>query len=151
MGLVPPPPHGLQSLGSPNAPGGHLAEAFPPAKPPASTFPGPRGGGQRGAWGVIPRGERRQEEAGCQWAACLPSAQDTTAGKSATFLETFFKADQRCWEATAKQQQLLVPGPPLPASAPCHCLWGPPRCLRGPWQSRVLPWQPLGTAVAEPS
>lgn len=108
-------------------------------------------GGQRGARGaMMSHGKRRQEEAGCLRAACLPSAQDTaTAGKSATFLETFFKADQRCREATAKQQQLMIPiplGPVSLAGLPPPT----PGCLRGPWQSRVLSWQPLAPRWQSP-
>ncbi|XP_029890070.1 uncharacterized protein LOC115349662 [Aquila chrysaetos chrysaetos] len=81
----------------------------------------------------------------CRFLPELQITDTATAGKSATFLETFFKADQRCREATAKQQQLMIPVPLFPASAPYPWLGSPPApgCLWGPWQSRVLSWQPL--------
>lgn len=148
--------HRLCSLGTPRHKRGvisqrhfHLENRLP--APSLAPKPGWGGGGQRGARGaMMSHGKRRQEEAGCLRAACLPSAQDTaTAGKSATFLETFFKADQRCREATAKQQQLMIPiplGPVSLAGLPPPT----PGCLWGPWQSRVLSWQPLAPRWQSP-
>lgn len=151
-GWCPVPPQAPQPGEPRHDPGGCLAEALSPGKPSASTFPSPPSRGGSGELGVrSPMGSagRRRPDA-CARPACplhrIPRRQ--WQEKSATFLETFFKADQRCWEATAKQQQLLMPVPP-PRLGPPVPGWAPPGCLRGPWQSWVLPWQPLGTVVAE--
>lgn len=151
-----PPSIGSAAWGPPDTSGGSSRRGTFTWKTACQHLPWPPsqdggGGGQRGARGaMMSHGKRKQEEAGCLRAACLPSAQDTaTAGKSATFLETFFKADQRCREATAKQQQLMIPiplGPVSLAGLPPPT----PGCLWGPWQSRVLSWQPLAPRWQSP-